>query len=698
MHAADHFKTNQRPWRTSRMTRRAVPLAGVALALLLLLAFQADIFAQGTPLPSTGISFGVSPPRTDVTLSPGEAKSVTASITNLSDVAYNVTIATTDFTVADTAGTVALRAADASNPRGLGAFMRIVGPTSVTLGPGKRYVAQVDIKVPAGSPGGTRFGAVVFSGGPAAQPGRVTLVSQLASLVVGRVRGVSLAGSPGAPSQIVVTLPVRDTRGAQVVMVNDPATGITLNTREGTTLISIPIADQGGARRGTMTIQSKQGTVTSATGTTVAADNVRVDSIPQDAVLDGKDGRPGAARVGLAFDLNNIVARSALKVAVSSTLEPQLRAAISTAASALSTDAPAVAYALQVTKNNLQDSRDVANARVTMAVSKDWADRQYSDLVRIIRYADDGSVQVLDTFLVGMEDGLAIFAADSPRGLSAFALAGFKKQVPPLDLPPGTMPIPTGPLISGASTSFDLALSPEIQLSDRATASDSQGNAAEIIPGGKAQVGAEAIDPGNQDFKVNLASPRQTGKLEWVKVPSIALAGSNTLTLRFDNTGDADYEVRPGLARVVGVRGKTDVDMQIPNFNAFPGASRDVELDWVTSSRAFGRYTIAAQTTFGDPPQMAISAPVSVWVIPWKWILSLLLVAGGLAAIAWMITRTVREYIERQVQARMGSPAGAGGPGGTPTPRSPEGGPAPPNPPGDNQAAGRPLTGGPSHE
>lgn len=83
-----------------------------------------------------------------------------------------------------------------------------------------------------------------------------------------------------------------------------------------------------------------------------------------------------------------------------------------------------VAYAMNITKNNLTDGKDIGQATVTMSVNSSWvADHGGIANIRIVRFADDGTSQLLETrFLGPMNSANKVFEGTSPGGLSIFAL------------------------------------------------------------------------------------------------------------------------------------------------------------------------------------------------------------------------------------------------------------------------------------
>ncbi|MCQ1538123.1 hypothetical protein FTO68_03835 [Methanocalculus taiwanensis] len=88
-----------------------------------------------------------------------------------------------------------------------------------------------------------------------------------------------------------------------------------------------------------------------------------------------------------------------------------------------------VAYVLNIQKTNVANAGDgglIQSAKIRMAVSPAWVTAMGGiDRVVIMRRADDGSTTSLATTMIGTNSaGDLIFEADSPVGLSSFALMG----------------------------------------------------------------------------------------------------------------------------------------------------------------------------------------------------------------------------------------------------------------------------------
>jgi len=389
-------------------------------------------------------------------------------------------------------------------------------------------------------------------------------------------------------------------------------------------------------------------------GVTVAdVESLRVDSFLWKSEFDSAGQGPRSAQVKLSFDLLALLREGS----VTTVIQPQASPAVKDAFDAVVGDASIkdIAYVIEIDKDKLQDRQEIGAAVITLMVDPGWPGASDPSLVRILRYAEDGSAHVLDTRFNGPSGAYLGFQAASPGGLSAFGLAALDRPLASASLPPAALLPFSAPPPSPQTQSFTILLSPVVHLSDSTVALDKAGAPVSVSPNSFLAIDTNVRSPSADDIDIKPASlSNQQGALKWHKVPKLALAGHNSLVLRFQNLGGADYEVSPGLIRIVSMGGDPKESILVPNFNVFPGASRDTTLDWVTRSKAFGRYTLAAQVTFGDPLQVATSDPITVWVIPWRWVLSLMFIGGGVILGAWFLSRGLKKYVERQVENRVG--------------------------------------------
>ncbi|WAI00349.1 hypothetical protein [Methanogenium organophilum] len=84
-----------------------------------------------------------------------------------------------------------------------------------------------------------------------------------------------------------------------------------------------------------------------------------------------------------------------------------------------------VAYTLNIQKSGITNGGDITSAVIRMAVTPEWVNAHGGmNAIRIIRHGEEGLTEVLETVFAGYDvDGLMIFAADSPNGLSLFGMA-----------------------------------------------------------------------------------------------------------------------------------------------------------------------------------------------------------------------------------------------------------------------------------
>ena len=119
-----------------------------------------------------------------------------------------------------------------------------------------------------------------------------------------------------------------------------------------------------------------------------------------------------------------------------------------------------VAYILNVAKTNLTDGTEIGQATVNMSIAPSWVAAQGgAGAVKIARFADDGTSQVLDTRSLGLDSsGNMVFAGISPGGLSIFALISVKS-------PPAAQaitPQPTSPVSLPFTSANSMLLIPPL--------------------------------------------------------------------------------------------------------------------------------------------------------------------------------------------------------------------------------------------
>lgn len=169
--------------------RKLLIWAGAAvtavLGLVLLLSFTGTASAQE----GSADALRVSPVRTDISVKPGESKTVKLQVTNLTDQDIRLTPEQNDFIAGDEKGTPALILdADQSAPtHSLKQFMKPL--EVVSLKSNETKTVPVKISVPKGAQAGGYFGAVRFTPTVPGSGGQVNLNTHVAPLILLTVPG-----------------------------------------------------------------------------------------------------------------------------------------------------------------------------------------------------------------------------------------------------------------------------------------------------------------------------------------------------------------------------------------------------------------------------------------------------------------------------------------------------------------------------
>jgi hypothetical protein len=167
-----------------------------------LLVFGASFFVGAAGVVSAATSSGngmkVSPVRADTVIKPGESKTLSVFVQNVTTGDENLQVIVNDFTTNDENGTPSLLLNGKSNARyGLKKYITV--PKTVTVPAGQQKEVKVAIAIPKDAAGGGYFGAVRFA--PASEGAAAD-------------KNVSLSGSVG--SLILVSVPGKVTESLQI--------------------------------------------------------------------------------------------------------------------------------------------------------------------------------------------------------------------------------------------------------------------------------------------------------------------------------------------------------------------------------------------------------------------------------------------------------------------------------------------------
>ncbi len=90
-----------------------------------------------------------------------------------------------------------------------------------------------------------------------------------------------------------------------------------------------------------------------------------------------------------------------------------------------------VAYTLNIQKSGITNGDDITSAVIRMAVTPGWVTAHGGvGAIQIIRHGEEGTTEVLETTFAGYDaEGLMIFVALSPNGLSLFGMAAVSTPV-----------------------------------------------------------------------------------------------------------------------------------------------------------------------------------------------------------------------------------------------------------------------------
>ncbi len=162
-------------------------MAGLVLGAAAVLVISANVSAAT----SSGNGMRVSPVRTDLVMQPGDSKTISVYVQNVTNGTENLRVIANDFVASeDESGAPALLLNGEANDRhGLKKY--ISAPGTLTIEAGKQKEVRVTISIPKGLPGGGYYGAIRFA--PAStsstENANVSLSGSVGSLILVRVPG-----------------------------------------------------------------------------------------------------------------------------------------------------------------------------------------------------------------------------------------------------------------------------------------------------------------------------------------------------------------------------------------------------------------------------------------------------------------------------------------------------------------------------
>lgn len=171
------------------MVRRTKSLLSVLMTVFSLVVLVSSVAVADTKSTSNSDGMKISPVRTDLIINPGQSKTVTVSITNVTQTDGVYSIVTNDFQAKDESGAPSLLLnGDVNQSHGLKSYMTT--PKTVAVAAGQQKDVNVSITMPSNVAGGGYYGAVRFvpTTGPQGNS-NVSLSGSVASLILVSVPG-----------------------------------------------------------------------------------------------------------------------------------------------------------------------------------------------------------------------------------------------------------------------------------------------------------------------------------------------------------------------------------------------------------------------------------------------------------------------------------------------------------------------------
>lgn len=218
------------------------------------------------------------------------------------------------------------------------------------------------------------------------------------------VTGATVTGT-GATQQITV-----DIKEAQAANETVSIQGTAVDMEKGPVTLTITTTSEPSVQDGTIT---------------AGVTSITMNYVPVTAQF----ASIGPVTASFAADLMSLPSPNAtIGVAIVEKPDSASQAAFDAAVSKTGYQIDATAYTMLVAKTNLNDGTEVGTATINMSVSPSWINAHGgAGQVKITRYADDGTSQVLDTRAAGIDSlGNMVFTGTSPGGLSIFALVSVK--------------------------------------------------------------------------------------------------------------------------------------------------------------------------------------------------------------------------------------------------------------------------------
>jgi hypothetical protein len=147
-------------------------------------------------------------------------------------------------------------------------------------------------------------------------------------------------------------------------------------------------------------------------------------------------------------------------------------------------------------------------------------------------------------------------------------------------------------------------------------------------------------------FRVN-GDIKENATIRNIKIPFLTEFGP--VPMAFDIENMSDIHIRPNTKITIkNMLGRTSEVIEVGTKNVFPYTTRSFETEW-DRVWGFGRYTAVISAAYGEQGKVA-EATMSFWLIPYKLIITIILVVIALIGILVAIRRHLahRNSVENQ--------------------------------------------------
>ncbi|ADN35976.1 PKD domain containing protein [Methanolacinia petrolearia DSM 11571] len=209
----------------------------------------------------------------------------------------------------------------------------------------------------------------------------------------------------------------------------------------------------------TITIKSDKTPTTNGDSLVSDVTGIELETDPVEAVLDELGNVSGSVDI----ELNDLPEDSGLEVTIEKGNSGS-GTAFQIAASSSGLNVDNVAYTMNIVKSNLTNGKEIKEARITMSVPESWVEANGGiESIKIIRIAEDGKKEVLNTTYIGTSNGIMTFEGYSPNGLSMFGLAATTQQ------PEVTASLASIPASGGGTSAIGIDSAENLKAGDLAT-------------------------------------------------------------------------------------------------------------------------------------------------------------------------------------------------------------------------------------